>query len=68
MVIELLDHRWGWIDAVLRAFRSPYIAQEFLNVDLQDKKRKCSVVVQMSNLMLETAIQDCKAKVGTIDD
>lgn len=68
MVIELLGRRWRWFDAVLRAFCAPYIAQEFLNVDLQDKKRKSSVVVQMSNLMLETAIQDCKAKVGAIDD
>lgn len=68
MVIEFLDYRWRWIDTVFRPFGSSDIAQEFLDVDLQDEKRKSSVVVQMSDLVLETAIQDCEAKIRTIDD
>lgn len=68
VVIELLGHRRGWIDAVFRSLGSSNIAQEFLDVDLQDEKRKRSVVVQMSDLVLEIAVQDCEAKIRAIDD
>lgn len=68
MVIEFLGHRWRWIDTVFRPFGSSDIAQEFLDVDLQDQKRKSSVVVQVSNSVLQTAIQDCEAKIRTVND
>jgi hypothetical protein len=68
VVVELLDHCWRWIDAVVGVLSSSYGAQKFLDVDLYDEIGEGSIIVQVLNIVLEAAVQERKAKVGTVDD
>jgi hypothetical protein len=53
MVVELFNHCWWWIDAVVGALCSCYIAQEFLDVDLYNEVGEGSVVVQVLDMVFE---------------
>jgi hypothetical protein len=56
MVVELLNNCRRRINAVVRVFGSSYAAQEFVDVDLQNVVGEGSVVVQVLELVLETAV------------
>lgn len=68
VVVELFDHRWRWIDAIVGVLCSSYGAQKFLDVDLYNEIGDGSVVVQVLNIVLKAAVQERKAEVGAVDD
>ena len=68
MVMELFDHCWRWVDAVVGFFCSSYAAQELFDVDLHNEIGEGSVVVQVLNIVLKAAVQERKAEVGAVDD